>query len=66
MGFIFAVLVPLLVVFLAGVGLGTFVVGAGIRSIAAEARAEFNSLRIAAEEKITEAENVIRQAKKAL
>jgi hypothetical protein len=52
--------------FLAGVGVGTFVARTALSKVLDAAKNEFISLRTAAEEKITEAENVIRQVKKAL
>jgi hypothetical protein len=54
-------LVTLLVTFMAGAGLGVFVFSTTVQKAFSVARAEFTTLRHEAQEKITEAENVIRR-----
>jgi hypothetical protein len=49
------------VTFMAGAGLGVFVFSTTVQKAFSVARAEFTTLRHEAQEKITEAENVIRR-----
>lgn len=59
-------LIFLIIVFLAGVGLGTFVIGTLIRKIAAESKAEFEKAKTELIEMGVEARNAIQAARKAL
>ncbi len=53
--------IAILITFLAGVGLGSHVVGASVRGIIAAAKAELTALSTKARQDITEAENAIRR-----
>lgn len=63
---VISLIAAFLIFFLAGVGVGTFVVGASIRRIATEVKAELAGERQKALDVVTELANTAREVKKAL
>lgn len=59
-------IIIVLLSFLAGVGLGTFILGTFLRRIIAETKAEVITVAHKAEQLAVEAENALKNARKAL